>query len=67
MSNLIKKLKTIEAKRTSDMETRFVKYTNPVISVFLSKLINFCISDGIYPKSLEVAGVIPILKNGGRG
>ena len=36
--NLIKK--TSEAKRTSDIETRFVKYADPVISVVLSKLIN---------------------------
>ena len=62
---MFKKLKTIEAKRTSDIETRFVKYANLVISVFFSKLINFYISDGIYPDSLKVAQVIPIFKNGG--
>ena len=39
---------------------------NPVMLVFLSKLINFCISDGIYPDLLKVAKVIPIFKNGGR-
>ena len=66
MSNLIKKLKTNKAKRTSGIETRFVKYANPVISVFLSKLINSCISDGIYADSLKVAEVILIFKNGGR-
>ena len=66
MSNLIKKLKTIKVKTTSDIETRFVKYANPVISVFSSKLIDSCISDGIYPDSLKVAEVIPIFKNGGR-
>ena len=60
------KLKINKAKRTSDIETRFVKYANSVISVFLSKLINSCISDGIYPDSLKVAEVIPIFKNGGR-
>ena len=64
--NVIKKLKTNKAKRTSDIETRFVEYANPVILVFLSKLINPCISDGIYPDSLRVAEVIPIFKNGGR-
>ena len=63
VSNLIKKLKTNTAKRTSDIETRFVKYANPVISILLSKLINSCISDGIYPALLKVTEVIPI---GGR-
>ena len=62
----MKKLKINKAKRTSDIEIRFVKYANPVISVFLSKLINSCISSGIYPDSLQVAEVILILKNGGR-
>ena len=60
------KLKTNKAKRTSDIETKFVKYSNPVISVFLSKLINSCIGDGIYPDSLKVGEVIPIFKNGVR-
>ena len=66
VSNLIKNLKTNKAKRTSDIETRFVKYDNPVIVVFLNKLINSRISDGIHPDSLKVAEVIPIFKNGGR-
>ena len=29
--NVIKKLKTKNAKRTSDVETMFIKYANPVI------------------------------------
>ena len=45
--------------QTCNTETRFVKYANLVISVFLSKLINSCISDGTYPDSLKVAEVIP--------
>ena len=62
VSNLIKKLKTNKAKRTSDIETRFVNYASPVISVFLSKLINSCVSDGMYLNLLKVAEVISILK-----
>ena len=65
LSNLIKKLKTNKAKKTSNIETRFVKYANPIISVSLGKLINSCISDEISPDSLQVAKVIPIFKNGG--
>ena len=60
LSNLIKKLKINKAKKTSDIETRFVKYANPIISVSLGKLINSCISD----ETLKVAKVIPIFKNG---
>ena len=62
MSNLIKKLKINKAKRTSDIESKFVKYAHLVISVFLSKLLNSCISDGTYPNSRKVAKVILVLK-----
>ena len=64
VSNLIKQLKNNKTKRASDIEIRCDKYANPVLSVFLRKLISFCINDGVYPDSLKIAEVIPVFKNG---
>ena len=40
--NEIAKLGIKKATRTSDIETKFIKYANPVISKFVSDLFNFC-------------------------
>ena len=62
--NEIAILKIKKATRTSDIETKFIKYANPIISKFVSDLFNFCLKEGVYPDSLKVAEVIPILKKG---
>ena len=62
--NLITKLKDRKARRTIDIETRFIKLANPVISTFLSNLFNVCLNTGVYPDSLKIAEVIPIFKKG---
>ena len=62
--NEIAILKIKKATRTSDIETKFNKYANPVISKFVSDLFNFCLKEGVYPDSLKVAKVIPIFKKG---
>ena len=62
--NLITKLKDRKALRTIDIETRFIKLANPVISTFLSNLFNVCLNTGVYPDSLKIAEVIPIFKKG---
>ena len=62
--NLITKLKDRKAHRTIDIETRFIKLANPVISTFLSNLFNVCLNTGVYPDSLKIAEVIPIFKKG---
>ena len=64
MYNEIAELKIKKATRTSDIESKFIKYANPVIAKFVSDLFNFCLKEGVYPDSLEVAGVIPIFKKG---
>ena len=53
-----------KATRTYDIETKFIKYAIPVISIFESDLFNFCLIEGVYPDSLKVAEVIPIFKKG---
>ena len=62
--NEIAKLKIKKALRTSDIETKFIKFSNPVISKFVRDLFNFCLIEGAYPDSLKVAEVIPISKKG---
>ena len=64
--NVIKKLKTKRARKTSDVETVFIKYANPVISKFLSDMFNVCLSEGTYPDLLKIAKVVPIFKKGER-
>ena len=67
MYNKIAKWKIKKATRTSDIETKFIKYANPVISKFVSDLFNFCLKEGVYPDSLKVTEVIPIFKKGEQG
>ena len=62
--NTIKLLKNRKATRTSNIETKFIKYANPVISKYVSDLFNYCLSEGVYPDSLKVAEVTPIFKKG---
>ena len=64
--DLIKKLQNKKAKRTLDIETKFIKYANPVLPVYLSELFNLCVKEGTYPDPLKIAEVIPIFKKGDR-
>ena len=41
--NTIKLLKNRKATRTSDIETKFIKYANPVISKYVSFLFYYCL------------------------
>ena len=62
--NIIKELKNRKARRTLDIETKFIKLTNPIISFFLRELFNLCLSTGTYPDLMKVAEVIPIFRTG---
>ena len=64
--DLIKNLKNKKAKRTLDAETKFIKYANPIPSVYLSKLFNLCANEGTYPDPLKTGEVILIFKKGDR-
>ena len=57
-------LKNKKTKRTLDTQTKFIKYANPVLSVYLSKLFNLCVKGGTYSDPLKIAEVIPIFKKG---
>ena len=64
--HLINQLKEKKAKRASDIETKFIKYANPVLSYFVSDIFNHRLTEGVYPDSLKVAEVIPIFKKADR-
>ena len=64
VNEIIRALNDQKAKRKLDSETKFMKYANPVISVYLSHLFNLCITTGVFPDSLKIAEVIPIFKKG---
>ena len=44
----------------------FIKYANPIISKFLSDMLNVCLSEGTYPDLLKIANVVSIFKKGER-
>ena len=50
----------------TDTETKFIKISKSIISPFLCKLINNCLSKGVYPNCLKNAEVFPIFKKGDR-
>ena len=62
--NIIKELKNRKARKALDIEIKFIKLANPIISFFLSELFNLCLSTGTYPDLMKVAEVIPIFKKG---
>ena len=63
---LNKKIKKQKSEKTLDTETKFIKYANPVLSVYLSELFNLCVKEGTYPDPLKIAEVMSIFKNGDR-
>ena len=64
VNEIIRALTDRKARRQLDPETKFIKYANPVISVYLSQLFNLRISTGVFSDSLKIAEVIPIFKKG---
>jgi len=45
-----------------DVEIKFLKCANPVISKYLSNIFNSCFNRGIYPDTMKLAEIIPIYK-----
>ena len=60
--NIIKELKNRKARRTLDIEIKFITHANPINSSFPSELFNLCLSTGTYPDLMKIAEVIPIFK-----
>ena len=64
VNEIIRALNNQKARKKLDPETKFIKYANPVISIYLIHLFNLCITTRVFPNSLEIAEVIPIFKKG---
>ena len=64
VNEIVRVLNDQKARRKLDPETKFIKYANPVISIYLSHLFNLCITTGVFPDSLKIAEVISIFKKG---
>jgi hypothetical protein len=55
---------SLKNKNNISMPMKFLKFVKSEISVVLSKLINICMLEGIYPDSLKIARIVPVFKTG---
>ena len=53
-----------KAVRENDITNKLLKLSNPVIFPFLCNIFNFCIHQGEFPNSLNIAEVVPVFKKG---
>ena len=63
---LISKLVLKKACGYDLITNRILKSTSYIISPFLAKLFNSCITQGVFPDAYKIAQVIPLYKGGGR-
>ena len=47
-------------------KTKFLKISVNIIAPILTHIINCCIQEGVFPKSLKIAEVVPIFKSGSK-
>ena len=50
----------------NDVDTKFTKHGKTDIAPILCKLCNACLMQGVFPKCLEVAEVIPVHRKGNK-
>lgn len=62
--DIINNLKKISSKDPYDMNIRILNSIKYIILVPLTKLINLCIQNNVFPKTLKLSKVVPIHKNG---
>ena len=66
-SEILDILKNLNPKKSTGFDlisNRILKETSYIISPFLTKLFNLCLSDGIFPECFKVAKVTPLHKGG---
>lgn len=63
--NKISNLKNSKSSDCYDLNTKIIKTIKNLIVLPLTKLINHCIAQGVFPSSLKTAKVVPIFKNKG--
>ena len=60
-------IKQMPEKTPSDLHNisnQLIKFINPSACETFSKLINRCFDEGDFPRTLKIANVIPLYKNG---
>ena len=62
--NIIFSLKNTTACGIDEIPTSAIKSVSDYISPILAKLINHSLSEGVFPDSLKIAKILPILKSG---
>ena len=64
IATIIRSLKPKKSNRENNIETKFLKYSNVIISPVICNIFNSCIEQGKFPDSLKIAKVVPIFKKG---
>jgi hypothetical protein len=64
---VLKTIDSLNAKKSSDLPVKFIKYVGTEISSLLSNLFNLCFRNGCYPDLLKNAKIVPIFKTGNSG
>ena len=62
--NYIKSLNTNKKTRSDCPQIKYIKLSSEIISPILTKIINQCIDEDIFPDDLKVAEITPIFKKG---
>ena len=62
ITSIIHHLKSKKAARDNDVDTKFLQYSNMLISLIICDLFNSCIEPGSFPDALKVAEVVPVFK-----
>ena len=66
INNIIHDLKQTKGVGIDGIATKILKAASEYIASPLSKLMNNCIKNGVFPDSLKIANVIPVFKSGER-
>lgn len=64
--DIFKSIKSLKNSRNLEFPTKFLKLFSPSLSPILSKIINQCILNGVYPDCLKISRVVAIFKKGSK-
>ena len=62
----IQMLNINKASKSDSIPTKYIKFSSKIISSFLMKIFNQCMSQGVFPDKLKTAEIIPIFKKGNK-
>ena len=64
MNNIINKLNPKKSTKSDIPSIKFIKLSKTIIVPYLILIFNKCIESNVFPKSLKIAEVVPIYKDG---